>query len=246
VVKILTTPHPDRGLRLTQAAGLLEPILPEVSALAGVPQPADVHPEGDVLTHTLLMLRELGARPTPPSPELALAVLLHDIGKPATFSRTDRIRFHNHAQVGADLAERICARLKCSTKSTETVVSLIRQHLQFLDVERMKTSTLKRFLRQAHIADLLELHRLDRLSSNHDLRAYAFCLRKLEEFRQEALRPKPLVSGHDLLRKGFQPGPIFKHVLAYVEDAQLEGIVSTRQQALRLLDDIRETLEVSS
>lgn len=243
LLKILLSPHPDRGLRLMQDTGLLEPLLPEVQRMEGVPQPWEFHPEGDVLTHTLLMLHFLHDGPDAPSPELAMAALLHDIGKPDTFTNTDRIRFHNHDVVGADMAEQICRRLKFSTKSTEKIVSLVRQHLQFFEVERMKTSTLKRFLRQEHIADLLELHRLDCLGSQRDLRAYEFCVKKLEEFRLEAMRPKPLVSGKDLIRKGFPPGPVFKQVLEYIEDAQLEGVVSTRPQALKLLDDIRETLE---
>ncbi len=246
LLKILTTPHPDRGIRLMQDTGLLAPILPEVLNMDGVPQPWEFHPEGDVLTHTLLMLHYLSDGTSPVSPELALAVLLHDVGKPQTFSQTDKIRFHNHAQVGAEIAEQICLRLKLSTKSTEKIVTLVRQHLQFFEVERMKKSTLKRFLRQEYIADLLELHRLDCIGSHRDFSTYEFCVKKLEEFQQETMRPRPLVSGNDLIRKGFQPGPIFKQVLEYVEDAQLEGIVSTRKQALKLLDDIHDTLDEHS
>jgi poly(A) polymerase len=242
LLKILTARHPDRGIRHMQDMGLLAHILPEVQKMDGVPQPWAFHPEGDVLTHTLLMLHYMGDGTAPPSPELAMAVLLHDVGKPDTFSQTNRIRFHNHAQVGAEIAEQICLRLKFSTKSTEKIVSLVRQHLKFFDVRQMKKSTLKRFLRQEHIADLLELHRLDCIGSNQDLETYEFCIRKLEEFQQDSMRPRPLVSGKDLIRKGFEPGPIFKQVLEYIEDAQLEGIVSTRPQALKLIDEIRETI----
>ncbi len=242
-LKILTTRHPDRAIRLMQDTGLLEPILPEVLKMDNVPQPWEFHPEGDVLTHTLLMLHYLGDSPSPSTPELALAALLHDVGKPDTFTQTDRIRFHNHAQVGAEMAEQICRRLKLSTKSTEKVVTLVRQHLRFFEVERMKKSTLKRFLRQEHIADLLELHRLDCIGSHRDFSTYEFCVKKLEDFRQEVMRPRPLVSGNDLIRKGFEPGQIFKQVLEYVEDAQLEGLVSTRKEALKLIDDIHDTLE---
>lgn len=241
-VKIVTAPHPDRGIRLMQETGLLPYILPEVVNMQGIPQPWEFHPEGDVLTHTLLMLHYMADATTTPSPELAMAILLHDIGKPATFSHTDRIRFHNHAQVGAEMAEQVCLRWKFSTKSTEKIVTLVRQHLKFFNVQSMKKSTLKRFLRQEHITDLLELHRLDCISSNQDLSTYEFCIRKLEEFQQEAMRPKRIISGKDLIRLGFTPGPIFKQVLDYIEDAQLEGIVSTRKQALKLIEEIRDTI----
>ena len=242
LLKILITPRPARGIRLLDKVGILEHILPEVTAMKGVQQPQEFHPEGDVFVHTLLMLHYMGAREKDLSPELAMAVLLHDVGKPDTFSHTDRIRFPNHAKVGAEIAEQICLRFKCSTKMTEKIVILVKEHLKFFSVEQMRTSKLKRFLRQEYIDDLLELHLLDCLSSNRDLRHYEFCQKKLEAFQQEAMRPPRLISGKDLIRLGFTPGPLFKEVLDYIEDAQLEGIVSTRKQALELVKEIRETL----
>ena len=248
LVKILTTPHPDQGVRLLDETGLLVHILPEVTAMKGVPQPEQFHPEGDVFTHTLLMLQHLSqscAGKSAPNPELVMGVLLHDVGKPQTLTRTDRIRFNNHAHVGAEIAEELCLRFKFSLKSTEKIVTLVKEHLKFFDAERMKKSTLKRFLRQEHIIDLLELHRLDCLASNGDLSHYHFCQAKLEEFRneKETIRPPQLISGKDLIQLGITPGPIFKQLLEYIEDAQLEGEVSTRQQALELVQEIRDTLD---
>ncbi len=237
--KILVSPHPAQGLRLLDESRLLESILPEVFALKGLEQPPEFHPEGDVFTHTLLMLHHLR---TSPSPELAMGVLLHDVGKVSTYTRTDRIRFHNHAHVGAEMAQDICERLKLSTASRDRIVSLVRDHQKFAEVESMKTSTLKRFLRQEHVADLLELHRVDCLSSNRSLQSHQYCLKKLDEFRQETIRPPQLISGKDLIALGIRPGPVFKQILEYVEDAQLDGTVVTRRQALALIEDIRETL----
>lgn len=242
LLKILLTPYPARGLRLLDKAGLLECILPEVTATKGVRQPQEFHPEGDVFIHTLLMLHYMSEREIELSPEFVMAVLLHDVGKPATFSHTDRIRFHNHAQVGAQIAEQICLRLKFSTNATEKIVTLVKEHLKFFHIEQMRTSRLKRFLRQEHIADLLELHLLDCLSSSRDLRHYEFCQKKLETFQRGTMRPPRLISGEDLIRLGFTPGPVFKEVLDYIEDAQLEGIVSTRKKAIELAKEIRETL----
>ncbi|GAK60518.1 poly(A) polymerase [Candidatus Vecturithrix granuli] len=253
LLKILMSPHPDQGLRLLDETGLLLHILPEVAAMKGVAQPEQFHPEGDVFTHTLLMLQYLahssfrGDRKQI-SPEFAMGVLLHDVGKPQTFTETDRIRFHNHDQVGAEIAENLCIRFKFSAKAIEKITTLVKEHGKFVDVEQMKKSTLKRFLRQEHIADLLELHRLDRLSSRRDLGHYQFCLAKLEEFRneKETIRPSQLISGKDLIQLGIVPGPVFKQLLEYIEDAQLEGTVSTKQEALELVQEIQDTLGFSA
>ena len=237
LLKILTAPRADDALRLLDETGLLSAILPEISALKGVAQPPEFHPEGDVFTHTRIMLQYMKN----PSPELAMAALLHDVGKPKTFMITDRIRFHQHEIVGAAMAQEICERLKFSAKSTEKIVALVGNHQKFGSVREMKTSTLKRFLRQEHFADLLELHRLDRLSSQRPLDSHQFCLDKLREFEHEHIHPPRLISGEDLLALGFQPGPVFKEIMEYVEDAQLEGEISTRDHALELLKDLRDT-----
>ncbi|MCP4405272.1 MAG: CCA tRNA nucleotidyltransferase [bacterium] len=238
LLKILLSPVPAYGLQLLDQSTLLGVILPEVTATKDIQQPPEFHPEGDVFTHTRLMLQAMKR----PSPELAMAVLLHDIGKPATYSKTDRIRFHDHEQRGAEMANELCLRFKFSTKSTERIVQLVQEHQKFLHVTRMKTSTLKRFLRQGYFKELLELHRLDCLSSQRSLENYHFCQTKLKEFQQESVRPPRLVSGNDLLSLGFSAGPVFKQVLDTVEDAQLEGTVVTREDAFELLKNIRENL----
>ena len=237
LLKILTAPRAADALRLLDETGLLSAILPEISALKGLAQPPEFHPEGDVFTHTRIMLQYMKN----PSPELAMAALLHDVGKPKTFMITDRIRFHQHEIVGAAMAQEICERLKFSAKSTEKIVALVGNHQKFGSVREMKTSTLKRFLRQEHFADLLELHRLDRLSSQRPLDSHQFCLDKLREFEHERIHPPRLISGEDLLALGFQPGPVFKEIMEYVEDAQLEGEIATRDHALELLKDLRDT-----
>ncbi len=237
LLKILTAPRAADALRLLDETGLLSAILPEISALKGVAQPPEFHPEGDVFTHTRIMLQYMKN----PSPELAMAALLHDVGKPKTFMITDRIRFHQHEIVGAAMAQEICERLKFSAKSTEKIVALVGNHQKFGSVREMKTSTLKRFLRQEHFADLLELHRLDRLSSQRPLDSHQFCFDKLREFEHEHIHPPRLISGEDLLALGFQPGPVFKEIMEYVEDAQLEGEIATRDHALELLKDLRDT-----
>ncbi|MBI5369194.1 MAG: CCA tRNA nucleotidyltransferase [Planctomycetes bacterium] len=234
LTRMLTGPRPRRAVELLDELGLLAPLLPEVVALKGVEQPPQFHPEGDVWTHTLLVMENL--RPEP-SPALALAALLHDIGKPPTFVRApDRIRFDLHAERGAEMARAICARLRCSGAEADRVVLLIENHLRFLALHDMRESTLKRLLREPWSEELLELFRADALGSLASAEDYEFCRRKLEGYRREeaerSLRPARLISGHDLIALGYRPGPAFAGMLAAVEDAQLEGEVATREAAL--------------
>jgi tRNA nucleotidyltransferase/poly(A) polymerase len=229
LIKILTGPDAARGLDLLSESGTLEVILPEVAALKGIQQPPEYHPEGDVFVHTRLMFQLAGRIR---DPILALAILLHDIGKPPTFTVRERIRFDGHDHKGAEMAERVCRRLRLSSEETAEVVELVREHLRFIPVREMRESTLKRFLRKDNIGRHLELHRLDCLASHGDLTSYGFCLEKLEEFGQEAMRPRPLLNGDDLIALGLEPGPVFSEILAQLEDLQLEGRLSSREAAL--------------
>jgi poly(A) polymerase len=229
LLKILTGPDPARGLDLLAESGLLAHVLPEVAAMRGVEQPPEYHPEGDVFIHTRIML----GMQRNPTAVFSLAVLLHDVGKPPTFSVKERIRFDGHVEVGARMAEDICRRLRISTEETEQVVDLVRHHLHFINVKQMRESTLKRFLRKPNFADHLELHRIDCLSSNGNLDSHRFCKAKLEELKDEPLSPPPLITGHDLIEAGYKPGPLFKEILDAVEDLQLERTLLTRDDALQ-------------
>ncbi len=230
LIRILTEGGARRGFELLDQCGLLEQVLPEVKAFQGVQQPPEFHPEGDVWTHVLMMLDELDK----PTPALSLGVLLHDVGKPPTFTVADRIRFTGHAEVGADMTRKILGRLKFPNDEIEQVTSLVANHMRFKDVQQMRLSTLKRFLCLPHFEEHLELHRLDCLASNGYTEAYNFVSEKLSEFREQELRPQRLVSGKDLIEAGYKPGPCFKQALEAVETAQLEGDISTREQALTL------------
>lgn len=228
VLKILTGPDPSRGLKLMSDSGILEVILPEIAAMQGVQQPPQFHPEGDVFVHTCLMFELSQER----SETLALEILLHDVGKPPTFIIKERIRFDGHADLGAKMAEEICRRLRISNQQIEEVVDVVKDHLRFIHVQEMRESTLKRFLRKPNFSDHLELHRLDSLASHGKLSSYHFCQEKLEELSQEAMRPKPLINGHDLIRLGLEPGPLFSEILSAIEDFQLEGKLSSKEETL--------------
>ncbi len=231
LVRILTEGGARRGFELLDASGMLLDLLPEAAAMKGVAQPPEYHPEGDVWQHTLLLLEQL----CQPTPTLALAALLHDVGKPATFRVADRIRFDGHVEEGVRQARLILTRLRFSREEIEQVEALIDNHMRFKDVGRMKESTLKRFLRLPAFDEHLELHRLDVMSSNKRLENYNLAKAKLEEYSAEHLQPAPLVTGADLIGMGYEPGPQFSRILAVLEDAQLEGHVRSREEAMDLV-----------
>jgi poly(A) polymerase len=230
--RILTEGAARRGFELLDETGLLQVILPEVARMKGVAQPPQFHPEGDVWTHTLLMLEKLQN----PAVALALGTLLHDVGKPPTYRVAERIRFDGHVEAGMEITERICERLRYSSKETEQVVALVANHMRFGEVQRMRQSTLKRFLRLPSFDEHLELHRLDCLSSHRDLANYEFVRQKESELDEKDLRPAPLLTGKDLIAAGYEPGPLFKEILAEVESAQLEGSISNREQAMEYVE----------
>jgi poly(A) polymerase len=234
LTKLLTEGAPRLGFKLLDETGLLAAVLPEVAAMKGVEQPPQYHPEGDVWTHTLLMLDGLAAGGPP---TLTWGVLLHDVGKPPTFRSIaetgDRIRFNGHVDVGVRMGEEICRRFRFSNEDTEQILALIANHMRFKDVERMRAATLKRFVRLPRFEEHMELHRLDCTSSNRRLQSYDFIRRMLEETPPEQIRPAKLLTGNDLSEMGYKPGPVFSQILASLEDAQLEGKIATQSEARR-------------
>ncbi len=232
LVKILDHANRVRGFDLLDQSGLLKEILPEIEKLKGCEQPAQFHPEGDVFVHTRAMLELL----PPDAPvAVALSVLFHDIGKPPTFryhAHEDRIRFSGHDRVGAEMTERVMERLRFSRADIDRTVEAVRQHMVFKDVQNMRTAKLKRFMAREGFAEELELHRVDCQSSHGALDNYDFLKTKAEEFANEPLIPPPLVTGHDLMALGWKPGPHFGPVLEAVQTAQLEGTLTTSEEAL--------------
>jgi putative nucleotidyltransferase with HDIG domain len=230
IARILTEGGVRIGFELLDATGLLQQVLPEVAAMKGVQQPPEFHPEGDVWTHTLIMLDGL----RDPSLTLALGVLLHDVGKPATFRVAERIRFDGHVEKGVEIAHGLLTRLRFPNHVIEGVEALIANHMRFMEVPRMRESTLKRFMRMPDFEEHMALHRLDCLSSHGGLDNYDFVRRKQSEVPAEELKPTPLLTGKDLIAAGYRPGPAFGAVLHEIEDAQLEGRISSTDEALRM------------
>jgi poly(A) polymerase len=234
LIRILTEGGARYGFELLDQSGLLQDILPEISAMKGVEQPPEFHPEGDVWVHTLMMLENMQA----PSPALATGVLLHDVGKPPTFRIAERIRFDGHVEAGENMARRIMSRLRFSNEDCEQVLALIGNHMRFKDVPRMRESTIKRFLRLPRFEEHLELHRLDCMASHGHLDHYNYMKQRFQESPPEEIRPPKLLTGRDLIEAGYQPGPIFTKILDAAEDAQLEHRISNRKEALELVETL--------
>jgi len=230
LVKIFISPDPARGLDLLHDSGLIAVWIPELLEMRGCAQSPEHHPEGDVWVHTRLLLTHLQM----PSPVLAFSALLHDVGKPRT-SRTEpsgRIRFFGHEGVGARMAEEILRRLRFSNDDITAICACIANHMAFKDAPQMRVSTLKRFLARPTFPEELELHRIDCSSSHGELDIHRFLAAKLAEFSQEEIKPKPLLTGHDLQEIGIQPGPKMGEILNQLMDEQLEGKFSDRESAL--------------
>jgi poly(A) polymerase len=238
LTRILTEGHARRGFELLEETGLLAQVLPEIARMKGVQQPPQYHPEGDVWTHTMMLLEHLDRGS---SATLAWGMLLHDVGKPATFTPPDpakpgdRIRFNGHVEVGVAVARTILNRLRFSNEDAAQILALVKHHMQFGDVMKMKQSTLKRFLRLPKFAEHLALHYADAASAHGDLSLYEFAKRKFEELGEEQIRPPLLLTGEDLIAAGYKPGPGFRQMLTLAEDAQLEGTITTTDEALELV-----------
>ena len=228
LVKLLTEGGARRGFELMDQTGLLVHVLPEIACMKGVAQPEEFHPEGDVFEHTMLALELL----RDPSPTLAFGVLFHDVGKPLTQTFEDRIRFNYHEKVGAHVSRAICRRLRLSNEETDRISWLVGQHMRLSAVPKMRESRRKRFVRESGFHELLDLGRIDCLASHRDTSQIEWIEEYLATVPEETLRPAPLVTGHDLIQLGFKPGAIFSKILKAVEDAQLDGKIQSRDEAI--------------
>lgn len=225
--KMLTGVRPYGALTSLDELGLLERILPEVTAMKGVAQNPEFHPEGDVFVHTMLMMKELRC----PYLILALAVLFHDIGKPATHDpKTLKTTFH--ADVGAKMTEMILQRLRFSSFIIEKVSWCVRNHMNFMHVQKMREGKLKRLMSLDTFMTELELHHIDCKCSHGMQDNYEFLLAKQHEYAEEDLKPRPIINGTDLIGLGLKPGPLFKEILDEAWSLQLEHVLASREQAL--------------
>jgi poly(A) polymerase len=239
--QLLVHPRRAAGIALLAELGLVAPILPELLPMQGLPQGPPSAPTGDLWDHVLRVLDLLGPEV---SFSLALATLLHDVGKPRCVGRgPDRYTFHYHEHIGRRMAEEISLRLKLANAERERVEWLVEKHQYLCDAARLKASKLKTILVHPGIRELLALHRADALATGKSTDHVDFCEQKLREWQPADLNPPPLVTGHDLAEIGLAPGPVFKRLLDAVREAQLEGTIATHTDALELVRRLLESTE---
>lgn len=233
--RLLADPHRRRGVELLDRTGLLAVLLPEAAAMHGVPQTKRRQPDGDLWDHAMLVMEELG-RGQRVSFELALAALLHDVGKPMTLQRDgEKLSFYDHELVGARIAGYVCRRWKLSRQESQRIIWLVRRHMYLGEARRMRWAKLQRALTEPGIEELLDLHEADARASGGELDDVEYC-RQLLRQPPEELDPAQLLTGHDLIRHGVPQGRIYQWLLDQVRDAQLERQIRTKRDALALVD----------
>ncbi len=244
LLKIFAHPNRVRGFDLLIESGLMAVVLPEILTLRGCEQPPQFHPEGDVFVHTRLMLSLLPADASVP---LVLSVLFHDIAKPATFvvDETGRIRFNGHDKLGAEMTDAIMRRLKFPNHTIEPVVEAVANHMAFINAPKMRTAKLKRFMARDNFETEMALHRADCLGCHGQLDTYDYLRAKQAEFAAEPLIPPRLLDGADLIARGWRSGPALGKVLTAIQNLQLEGALTTREEALAWLEKNTATIGTS-
>ncbi len=232
--RMLVHPSRARAMDFALETGVLAAVLPQVVRMKGLFQGKPMQPEGDLWDHTLLVLSLL-----PPDPPftLAFAALLHDVGKPSTrVFQYGRYTFHNHEQASARIAERVCRSLKFANAEREHITWLVAYHQYLGEAKRLRESKLKRMLAEPGIDELLTLHHADALASTGNTEHVDYCRYYLEAQPTGPINPPPLLTGHDLVRHGLAPGPQFKDLLDRVREAQLEGQIHSKKEALEWVD----------
>lgn len=251
VLRILATPRASDGVRLLADLGLLGHILPEIAALRGVPQPEEYHPEGDVFAHTLAALAVADGMWD--IPRLKLAVLYHDVGKPAALERAGGENMGGHCGIGADIATRSLTRLRLPKRDVEWVAYLVGEHMRVARLPEMGLGKQVRLLgvgeneqappgelpsRYPLFADLLRLVVCDAEASAHRARAWQPLLTRAVGLlvhlrRVHGIRyARALLTGDDLRQLGLPPGPQLGEILDRVHERILAGEIGTREEAL--------------
>jgi poly(A) polymerase len=133
------------------------------------------------------------------------------------------------------MAGDVCLRLKLSTAERQRIEWLVEKHQYLCDARRMRPSKLKQILAHPGIHELLALHRADALASGRSTDHVEYCEQRLRDWGPAELNPPPLLTGHDLEQLGVERGPIYKELLDLVREAQLDGTIQTREEALEMV-----------
>ena len=237
--KILCGLRPSRAFRMMKELKILDVILPDIAAMSGLEQPVLYHPEGDVFEHTMLMLDHMSF----PSPRLAWAILLHDVGKlkTQTFGEDGIPHFYGHETSGKDISRHIMTEYKMSSDDINIVSAAVKNHMRFAHIDKMKKAKWMRIMSEENFPLELELHRIDCISSNGLLDNYLLCLDRIQDLSGALKLPPPLLTGRDLLEQGMKSGPYMGQVLKQIQDLQLEGTLKSKEEALLFVKELQHS-----
>lgn len=239
--KLLLCPHPEIGLEDLFETGVLDAVLPELSACKGVAQPEQFHAEGDVWNHLLACTRQFrdddGA-------DVRIAALLHDIGKVQTFAVKERIRFDHHAEASADLASVLLKRLQAPSALIKKIDWLIRHHMMMASFEKLSDERKAHWYFHPWFKELLQLFWLDAAGTNPgDYTLYDWIINDYDQFLNSHPRPeKPLLSGEDIMNElGIGAGEEVGRILKLLHDAQVRKKITTKREARAFLQEQKKS-----
>ena len=243
---LLKAAHPSIGLRLAWELDVVTRLWPELTPLATCPQEPEWHPEGDVWTHTLMVVDEARARNSnldrPRLITVMLGALCHDLGKPATTAVIDgRIRSPNHEEAGVEPTSRLLDRLNIHTIDgydvRTQVLALVAQHLkpgQFHKAPSVSDGAFRRLALKVDSELLARVARADchGRTGHFDCTAMDWFIERARAIGVERRPPAPLLLGRHLLALGITPGPRVGEILRQVYERQLDGEVTTVDEAI--------------
>jgi len=262
--------NPIGSLEILDSTGALKVLLPELLKMKKCPQPKQFHSEGDVWEHTLVALRKLYSNEffkefsTTPSfsppheggvwgghsfkipQEVVWALLFHDLGKPYTMTKTDRIRFNGHDIKSAKLFSEIANRLKLSSAGldVEKTRELIAKHmiLSHGNIEDMKETTIEKYFFNENFpgAELLmesfaDVSATIPRSGKPDFTKYTMLKKRImtlqKKMKSKKSLPRPLLDGNDIMKiLKLKPGPEIGKIKSLLREEQLKGSVQTPQE----------------
>ena len=236
--------RPSLGLGFLEQTGWLR-FFPELAALVGCGQDPAWHPEGDVWIHTGLCLDVFAAGRLGDEREdlvVGLAVLCHDLGKPATTRLADgRLRSPGHLEAGEEPTRTLLARLTPQAALVEQVVPLVCEHARPYELHRAAAgdAAIRRLAqRVGRIDRLVRVARADRLGrgdgAGPDFPAGDWLLERAAALDVRVSPPQPLILGRHLIGLGLEPGPGFKAILDDCYEAQVDGAITTVEEGLAL------------
>ena len=246
---LLQAERPSIGLSLALDLGVIDRVLPELRPLVGCEQEPEWHPEGDVWTHTLMVVDKARAMNAdldrPRQLTVMLGAVCHDLGKPSTTAFIDgRIRSIDHEQAGVEPTLRLLDRLNVHSIDgydvRGQVVGLVAQHLKpgmFHKAPNVGDGAFRRLAQKVNLELLARVARADCLgrTGDFDCSAMDWFIDRARLLGVEHQPPAPLVLGRHVLALGVPPGPRVGELLKQIYEKQLDGEITSVEEGVDYL-----------